>query len=254
MIQNRKFKSKKKLPRSDGVTLLRRVRDLMAGESADPQERLNKISFILLGELKADACSIYVVRPGNILELAATSGLNKSAVGVTRLIVGEGVVGHVVSEKKSISLSCITQHPKFILRPETGEQHVQGGVAAVPLQHNNEVLGALSIQATRKKRFSADTLEVLETVAMLITDLVLSLAEQDSEGIERDIPTSKILQGIPLHIGLAEGTAVIHAQKVDIPLVISDNSQKEQERFERALLSMNKDLEKLFNETQQQET
>ncbi len=254
LTQNRKFKSKKKLPRSDGVTLLRRVRELMAGEATDPQERLNKISFILLGELKADACSIYMVRPGNILELAATSGLNKSAVGVTRLIVGEGVVGHVVSERKTISLSCITQHPKFILRPETGEQHVQGGVAAVPLQRNNEVLGALSIQATRKKRFSADTLEVLETVAMLITDLVSSLAKQDSEGIERDIPTSKILQGIPLNIGLAEGTAVIHAQKVDIPLVMSDNSQKEQERFERALLSMNKDLEKLFDETQQQET
>ncbi|HBN21964.1 MAG TPA: phosphoenolpyruvate--protein phosphotransferase [Holosporales bacterium] len=253
MAQNRKLKSKKKLPRSEGVTLLRRVREVMAGEATDPQERLDKISFILLGELKADACSIYMVRPGNILELAATSGLNKVAVGVTRLTVGEGVVGHVVSEKRPISLSCIAQHPKFILRPETGEQHIQGGVAAVPLLRDNEVLGALSIQATRKKRFSADTLEVLEIVSMLITDLVLSLTKQDSEGIERDIPTSKILQGIPLNIGLAEGTAVIHAQKVDIPLVMSDNSQEEQERFEKALLSMNKALETLFDETQQQD-
>ncbi len=252
MTQNRKLKSKAKLPRSEGITLLRRVREIIAAEATAPQERLDKVSSLLLSELKADACSIYAVRPGNVLELIATSGLNKAAVGVTRLTVGEGVVGQVISQKKPISLSCIAQHPKFILRPETGERHIQGGVAAVPLQRNNEALGAISIQSTRKKRFSADTLDVLETIAMLITDLVFTLSNQDLDSTERDIPTSKTLQGIPLNIGLAEGIAVIHAQKVDIPLVMSKDSKGEQARFERALLSMNKSLEALFDETQQQ--
>lgn len=254
MTQNRKLKSKRKLPRSEGVALLRRVREVMAGEVIAPQERLDKISAILLSELKADACSIYRMRPGNILELAATSGLNKTAVGVTRLTIGEGIVGSVASQRQPISISCIAQHPNFILRPETGEQHIQGGIAAVPLQRDNELLGALSLQSTRKKRFSLDAVDLLETVAMLITDLVVALSSQDSETLERDIPTSKILQGIPLHIGLAEGTAVIHAQRVDIPLLMSKNSGREQERFERALLSMNENLETLFDETQQQET
>lgn len=69
----KKLKAKKKLPRSESVTLLRRVRDIMAGEAFSAQERLDKITSILLKELKGDACSVYVLRPGNILELAATS-------------------------------------------------------------------------------------------------------------------------------------------------------------------------------------
>ncbi len=251
----KKLKNRKKFPRSEGVALLRRVRDVMAGEAFSAQERLDKITHILLKELSGDACSVYVLRPGNVLELAATSGLNQSAVGVTRLRLGEGVVGHVVAEKESLSLSCIAQHPKFILRPETGEQHVQGGVATVPLMRDNEALGALSIQATRKKRFSVDVLDALETVAMVITDLVNALYSDNAlaEKEERHIPGSKILQGIPIHIGLAEGMAVIHASKVDVPLVKGADPMVELARLDKSVRSLNAHLEKLWEETQQQE-
>ncbi|MDE2238760.1 MAG: phosphoenolpyruvate--protein phosphotransferase, partial [Rhodospirillales bacterium] len=43
--------------------------------------------------LIADAAVIYVTRPGELLELAATYGLNVSAVGRTKLRVGEGIIG-----------------------------------------------------------------------------------------------------------------------------------------------------------------
>ena len=48
---------------------------------------------LVASELVSEVCSVYVQRPGDILELAATEGLNPAAIGHTRLRVGEGIVG-----------------------------------------------------------------------------------------------------------------------------------------------------------------
>ncbi len=52
---------------------------------------------LVASELVSEVCSIYVLRPGDILELAATEGLKLEAVGRTRLRVGEGIIGLVAA-------------------------------------------------------------------------------------------------------------------------------------------------------------
>ncbi|MBT4770734.1 MAG: peptidase, partial [Rhodospirillaceae bacterium] len=76
------------------LRLLRKVRDVMAA-SAKPQERLDKIVRVIASGMKANVCSVYVMRAGNILELFATRGLKRKAVHHTRLRVGEGIVGDI---------------------------------------------------------------------------------------------------------------------------------------------------------------
>jgi len=69
--------------------LLARLRELMARGAAPMPELVRLVA----GELVSEVCSVYVLRPGDILELAATEGLQAEAVGRTRLRVGEGIVG-----------------------------------------------------------------------------------------------------------------------------------------------------------------
>src|SRR6056297_326113 len=81
-------------PRSVGTArrLLARLRDVMAG-SGPVQARLDRIVRLVAAEMVAEVCSIYVMRPGDVLELFSTVGLRSEAVHRTRLSVGEGLVG-----------------------------------------------------------------------------------------------------------------------------------------------------------------
>ena len=58
-----------------------------------PEERLNKIVSLVANHLSVDVCSFYLTRPGDILELFATYGLDPKAVHETFLRIGEGLVG-----------------------------------------------------------------------------------------------------------------------------------------------------------------
>jgi phosphotransferase system enzyme I (PtsP) len=69
--------------------LLSRLRDLRAQAAAPLPELVRLVA----AELVSEVCSVYVQRPGDILELTATEGLNPQAIGSTRLRVGEGIVG-----------------------------------------------------------------------------------------------------------------------------------------------------------------
>ena len=59
--------------------LLRRLREVMA-EPETAQKRLDKTVTLIAANMVAEVCSIYVMRPGNILELYATEGLKREAV------------------------------------------------------------------------------------------------------------------------------------------------------------------------------
>ena len=65
--------------------LLRRLREVMA-EPVAAQKRLDKIVQIIAANMVAEVCSIYVMRPGDILELYATEGLKREAVHKSTLM------------------------------------------------------------------------------------------------------------------------------------------------------------------------
>jgi phosphotransferase system enzyme I (PtsP) len=54
--------------------LLRRLREVMA-EPETAQVKLDKIVMIIAANMVAEVCSIYVMRPGDVLELYASEGL-----------------------------------------------------------------------------------------------------------------------------------------------------------------------------------
>jgi hypothetical protein len=78
--------------------LLRRLREVMA-EPETAQTRLDRTVSLIAANMVAEVCSLYVMRPGGVLELYATEGLKREAVHASRLRVGEGLVGTIAASR-----------------------------------------------------------------------------------------------------------------------------------------------------------
>src|ERR1700733_7453357 len=98
--------------------LLARLREMMARGTAP----LSDLVHLAAAELVSEVCSVYAARPGEILELVATEGLNPKAIGHTRLRFGEGIVGFCAATAQVMNLPDAQNHPAFAYRPETDEE------------------------------------------------------------------------------------------------------------------------------------
>ena len=86
------------------------------------------------------------------LELFATHGLRKEAVHVTRLALGQGLVGTIAEEGRILNLAEAASHPEFVYRPETGEEHFHR-FAGVPIVRGRRGAGHRS----KRKRLAAES-------------------------------------------------------------------------------------------------
>jgi phosphotransferase system enzyme I (PtsP) len=221
--------------------LLSRLRDLMARGEAPLVEMVRLVS----AELMSDVCSVYAMRPGDILELAATQGLSQDAVGKTRLRVGEGIVGLCAASAKVLNLPDAQNHPGFAYRPETHEEKY-ASLLAVPVRRAGRTLGVLVVQTRDPRHFTDDEIEVLETVAMLLAELLPSLGAADGseEGLGSTVPRN--FTGTSLVGGLAIGPAVLRGVRSSSRRMLADDAEAEQARLDAAAERMQRGLDELI--------
>ena len=231
--------------------LLRRLRDVMAG-SASAQQRLDQVVTTIAADLHADVCSIYVRRAGDLLELFATIGLNPTAVHRTRLRLGEGLVGNIAAHAEPLNLADAQAHPDFAYKPETGEE-VFHSLLGVPILRGGRVIGVLVIQHKNKRLYVEEESEALQTIAMVLAELVASgdliTAEEraPSEGIGL-LPVR--LEGVRLNFGVAMGLAVLHQPNIAIRQVVAEDPELELTRLEQSVASMHSVLDTMLASTQ----
>jgi phosphotransferase system enzyme I (PtsP) len=169
--------------------MLARLRELMARGAAP----LSDLVQLVAGEMVAEVASVYVRRPGEILELAATCGLNANAVGRTRLRVGEGIVGLCAAGGRVMNLPDAQNHPAFAYRPETGEEPF-ASMLAVPVRRAGRTLGVLTVQNRATRRYAEADVEELETVAMLVAELLATGGADDAP--EEALGGPRVFQGL----------------------------------------------------------
>ena len=227
---------------SPGRRLLARLRDLMAKDAAS----LPEVARLVAAELVSEVCSIYAARPGDLLELRATQGLRPDAVGHTRLRVGEGIVGLVAATGHPLNLPDAQNHPSFAYRPETGEEFY-ASMLAVPVRRAGHVLGVLAVQNKAPRRYDAEEAETLETVAMLLAEVLAAQGAVDgaTETLESTVP--RRFNGTSLVPGIALGPIVVHGGRTTPHRLLSDDPVAEQARLERALDTMHSDLDELIS-------
>ena len=89
--------------------ILTGLHDVMAARGT-AQAKLDKVVDLIAEAMASEVCSIYLLRD-NALELFATHGLRKEAVHVTRLAMGEGLVGTIAEEGRILNLAEAASHP-----------------------------------------------------------------------------------------------------------------------------------------------
>ncbi|HYD31140.1 MAG TPA: phosphoenolpyruvate--protein phosphotransferase [Azospirillaceae bacterium] len=227
--------------------LLAHLRDIMAGSSA-AQDRLDRIVGVIAVEMRADVCSCYVMRAGEVLELFSTFGLNPQAVHNTRLRVGEGIVGDIAAHARAVALANAQTHPNFAYRPETGEDPFQS-LAGVPILRGGRVRGVLVIQHKERREYLDEEVETLQTVAMVVAELVASGELIDPKEISSVNDAGLLparLGGISVNRGIAMGLAVLHRPQLTIRQMVAEDPEHELERLRHALAQMHSAIDDLL--------
>ena len=229
--------------------LLARLRALMAaGGDGGNGAALHDLTTLIAAEMVAEVCTIYAMRPGELLEMMATEGLNQDAVGRTRLRVGEGIVGIAAASAVVQNLPDAQNHPAFAYRPETGED-LFASLLAVPLRRAGRTLGVLTVQNRLPRRYTDDEVEVLETVAMLLAELLAASGASDQgEGFSSTLP--RHFDAAPLAPGLAIGPVVMLGLGAPVRRLLADDPAVELARIMAAAQSMQQALDDLIEASQ----
>lgn len=228
--------------------MLSRLRDVMAGIGV-VQERLDKVVALIADDLRADVCSCYVMRAGEVLELFATFGLSQKAVHLTRLRVGEGLVGEIAAHARPLALADAWSHPQFVYRPETGEDFFRS-LMGVPMIQAGRVIGVLVVQTREERPFNDWEVETLETVAMVIAELMAATQIVRREELFQSEGNALLhvrLTGVSLNAGVGIGVAVMHKPHVRIGRLVSDDPAAEQHRLHNALNNLRTEVDALID-------
>jgi phosphotransferase system enzyme I (PtsP) len=227
------------LGQSGARMLLKRLRNVMA-RGGTAQQRLNHVVKLIAADMVAEVCSTYVMRAGEVLELFATEGLNQDAVHKTRLRVGEGLVGDIASHARPLALADAQHHPQFAYRPETGEEIYQS-LMGVPILRAGRVLGVLVIQNKSRRQYSDEEVETLETIAMVLAELVASgelISPEELRPSDGIVLLPLRLEGQVLSPGMALGIAVLHAPELRLQQLVAEDPELEIDRLHQAVADM----------------
>lgn len=227
--------------------LLRRLHRVMA-ETGNAEHRLTEVVRLVARNMIAEVCSVYLIRGGEILELFATEGLQNSAVHTTRLRVGEGLVGYIAATAMPLNLSNAQKHPKFVYRAETGEE-IYHSLMGVPILRAGKVVGVLVVQNETQRHYMQEELESLQTVAMVLAELVASGELFDP--LEREATLERAatarFEGVVFAEGMAEGVAVFHEPKIEVIKHLADDVSLEKKRLTEALAELQKQIEGMMS-------
>ncbi len=225
-------------------TILTRLHEVMAART-NAQSKLNQVVGIIGECLDSEVCSIYLLREG-ALELYATRGLKQEAVHVTRLGLGEGLVGTIAEQIETLNLDEAAAHPDFSYRPETGEELFHS-FAGVPIIRRERAVGVLCVQHAEPRRYEEIEIETLQTVAMVLSELIANADLVDTaariDAGETDQSMQR-LSGQKLVDGMGAGIAVFHQPRVHIEHTVADDIEAERHRVYAAFDKMREQIDR----------
>ena len=222
--------------------ILTRLHDVMASR-AGAQAKLDRVVRIIGKALNSEVCSIYLLREG-VLELHSTRGLKQAAVHVTKLALGEGLVGTIAGNVEVLNLDEAMSHPDFAYKPETGEEMFRS-FAGVPIVRHEAAIGVLCVQHVDPRCYADVEIEALQTVAMVLSELITNAGLVDAAVSRGGDSRSQELHGLKLVDGMAAGVAVFHQPRVTIEHTVADDIEVERQRIYAAFGTMREQIDNM---------
>jgi len=230
--------------------ILTRLHDVMAARTT-AQAKLNQVAQIIGEALDSEVCSIYLLREG-VLELFATRGLDQDAVHVTKMALGEGLVGTIAGQIETLNLAEAASHPDFAYKPETGEDKFHS-FAGVPIIRRERAVGVLCVQHTDPHKYADVEIEALQTVAMVLSELIANADLIDASGAASTRPQSTApvrIPGFKLVDGMARGLAVFHQPRIVIEHTVAEDTEAERHRVYAAFDKMRDQIDRMAREAE----
>jgi phosphotransferase system enzyme I (PtsP) len=228
--------------------ILTGLHEVMA-KRGSAQAKLDRVVDLIADAMGSDVCSIYLLRD-NYLELFATHGLRKEAVHVTRLRMGEGLVGTIAAEARVLNLAEAAEHAAFAYRPETGEERFHS-FAGVPIVRLESPIGVLAVQHADPRRYEDVEIEALQTVAMVLSEMIGGARLVDGARRSRMRSAGPLrLSGLGLVAGMARGVAVFHEPRVVVEHTVADDIEAERDRVYAAFRKMREQIDNMAKEAE----
>ena len=228
--------------------ILTGLHQVMAGRGS-AQSKLDKVVDLIADKMASEVCSIYLLRDSK-LELFATHGLRKEAVHVTRLGMGEGLVGTIAAEGRILNLAEAAEHPAFAYRPETGEESFHS-FAGVPIVRLESPIGVLAVQHADPRRYEDVEIEALQTVAMVLSEMIAAARLVDGARRGRLRSSGPLrLSGLRLVAGMAKGEAVFHQPRVVVEHTVAEDVEAERDRVYSAFRKMREQIDAMTKDAE----
>ena len=213
------------------------------------QHKLDQVVDLIADKMHSEVCSIYLLRDNN-LELFATHGLRKEAVHVTKLKLGEGLVGTIAAEGRVLNLAEAAEHPAFAYKPETGEERFHS-FAGVPIVRLESPVGVLAVQHAEPRRYEDVEIEALQTVAMVLSEMIAGARLVDGARRSRLRSAGPLrLPGLRLVAGMAKGVAVFHEPRVVVEHTVAEDTEAERERVYGAFRKMREQIDNMARDAE----
>jgi phosphotransferase system enzyme I (PtsP) len=213
------------------------------------QSKLDRVVDLIADKMQSEVCSIYLLRDTK-LELFATHGLRKEAVHVTKLRLGEGLVGTIAGEGRILNLAEAAEHPAFAYRPETGEESFHS-FAGVPIVRLESPIGVLAVQHAEPRRYEDVEIEALQTVAMVLSEMIAAARLVDGARRSRMRSAGPLrLSGLKLVVGMSKGQAVFHEPRVVVEHTVADDIEAERDRVYGAFRKMREQIDNMAREAE----
>ncbi|MEM9321158.1 MAG: putative PEP-binding protein, partial [Pseudomonadota bacterium] len=214
--------------------LLSRLQATLA-EGGAGQERLDRITHLIADSMGTEVCSIYLLRDADTLELCATEGLDPQAVHVTRMRLGEGLVGRVARRARAIKTANAPAERGFRYMPETGEERFSSFLG-VPVQRLGSRLGVLVVQSKDSREYSDDEVYALEVVAMVLAEMTeLGAFVGEGEALSARHTEQIEFRGVVGQEGAAMGHVFLHEPRVVVTRPVADDPELELQRLTEAV-------------------
>jgi phosphotransferase system enzyme I (PtsP) len=251
-----------------GIATLEDISTLIL-QSHDLDETLNNIVSLVARRMQTEVCSIYLLEADNrTLRLRASKGLSPESVGKVTMAIGEGLTGLTAEQGQVVAIEEAQTHPRFRYFRETGEELFHSFLG-IPLFDRKMPIGVLVIQTREARRFSAEEVSALSTIAFQAASIVInarlldfirqkeleasryaeelektrqSLVKTEPDaGLNRDAP----LRGTVACPGLASGPAHIMVTRCGFADILHEEAGSREEE----LLKIDQALEKTCIQT-----
>src|SRR5690606_29295968 len=143
-------------------------------------------------------------------------------------------------------------HADFAYRPETGED-LYHSFAGVPILRRGQALGVLCVQHMEQRQYEDEEIEALQTVAMVLAEMVANTRLVDEESIARaraQNTGSMRLAGTKLVDGLARGVAVMHEPRIVIEHTVAEDIDAEKQRVRAAFQTMRAQIDRMMSQAE----